>query len=104
MKCGKTNMTELVTINGIILSIQQYMKIGDKIIFYEAPELGSGISIISEAQRLDYKGDGFTCTFPWPQNDKALFKQFMDSVYENRNNPTVKDQLEKLKIVMELIR
>lgn len=97
-------MNELVTINGIILSMQQYMKIGEKIIFYEAPQSGSGISIITEGERLDYKGDGFTCTFPWPQNDKARFKQFMDSVYENRNDPTVKDQLEKLKIVMELIR
>ncbi len=97
-------MNELVSINGLLQSMSQYMKIGDSIIFHQAPQAGADISIITEEQRLNYEGDGSTCVFSWPATDRSQYKHFMEEVYKNKDNPTVKDQLEKLKIVMELVR
>jgi len=97
-------MNELVAVNGIIQSVNQYMKISDRIIFHQAPEAGAIISIMSEEERFEYRADGSTYAFPWPVSERAMYKQFMEEVYKNRDNPTVKDQLEKLKVVMELVR
>jgi hypothetical protein len=97
-------MTGMVAVNGIIQSMNQYMKISDRIIFHQAPPPGSTIYIMTEEERFDYEGDGVTYAFPWPASDRAQYKEFMELVYQKRDNPTVKDQLEKLKIVMELVR
>jgi hypothetical protein len=97
-------MSEIVSVNGLLQSMSQYMKIGDSIIFHQAPQAGAVISILTEEQRLDYEGDGSTCVFSWPQSDRSQYKHFMEEVYKYKDNPTVKDQLEKLKIVMELVR
>lgn len=97
-------MNELVSVNGIIQSINQYMKVGDLIIFHQAPEVGSYISILTEEERFDYDGDGSTYTFSLPASERRRYKEFMEEVYKNKDNPTIKDQLEKLKAVMELVR
>lgn len=97
-------MTEMVAVNGIIQSTHQYMKVSDRIIFHQAPPPGSTIYLMTEEQRFDYEGDGFTYAFPLPPSDRRIYKEFMEEVYQKRDNPTVKDQLEKLKIVMELVR
>jgi hypothetical protein len=97
-------MSELVAVNGMIQSVHQYMKVSGSIIFHQAPQAGALISIMTEEDRFDYEADGSTYTFPWPVSDRSKFKWFMEEVYKNKDNPTVKDQLEKLKAVMELVR
>lgn len=97
---------ELVVINGIIQSVSEYtVTNNNQIVFRNAPQSDSHVSIITDDHnRLDYRGDGLTTTFQGPSNDKAKFREFMNEVYNHRKNPTVKDALERLQIVMELVK
>jgi hypothetical protein len=97
-------MSELVAINGIVQARSQYMVSGDNIVFHIAPPCGSRICILSEDGRSDYEGTGDTYVYPGASNERTKYKQFMEDVYDKRYNPTVKDALEKLKVVMELVR
>mgnify|MGYP003332926958 FL=1 len=97
---------ELVVINGIIQSASEYtITSNNQIVFRNAPQSDSHVSIITDDHnRLDYRGDGLTNTFQGPSDDKAKFREFMTEVYKNKDNPSVKDALERLQIVMELVR
>lgn len=95
---------ELVIVNGIVQSVHEYMVQLDLIIFHRAPALGDRISITVGNARLEHEGNGSRTVFEMPSNEGVKFEQFMAKVWDNRDNPTVRDQLEKLKIVMELIR
>ena len=95
---------ELVAVNGIIQSVHSYMVQIDLIIFHQAPQLGDRVSITVGNARLDHEGNGTQLAFQMPSNEAVQFEHFMARVWDNRDNPTVRDQLEKLKIVMELIR
>lgn len=97
-------MMELVSVDGILQSRHAYMVVGDSIVFHSAPPFGSYISVMMDRHRTDFEGDGSSVVFPVAVSPEMQFKQFMDKVWENRDNPTVKDQLERLKVVMELIR
>ena len=95
---------ELVSVNGIIQSVSAYMLQGDVLIFHQAPDIGDRISISMGNAQLNHVGNGNRTVFELPNNEAVKFEQFMSRVWDNRDNPTVRDQLEKLKIVMELIR
>ena len=95
---------ELVSVNGIIQSVGAYMIQGDVLIFHRAPDIGDRISISMGNAQLNHEGNGSRTVFEMPNNEAVKFEQFMARVWEHRNNPTVKDQLEKLKVIMELIR
>ena len=96
---------ELVSVNGIIQSVGAYTIISSDILrFHQAPEIGDRISISVGNAQLNHVGNGSRTVFEMPSNEAVKFEQFMTKVWENRDNPTVRDQLEKLKIVMELIR
>lgn len=95
---------ELVAVNGIIQSVHEYMIQLDLVIFHRAPDLGDRVSITVGNARLDHEGNGAQLAFQMPSNEAVQFEYFMHRVWDNRDNPTVRDQLEKLKIVMELIR
>jgi hypothetical protein len=95
---------ELVAVNGIIQSVGAYMVQGDVLIFHQAPQIGDRISITIGKIRTEHEGNGSRTVFEMPNNEGLQFEQFMARVWEHRDNPTVKDQLEKLKIVMELVR
>lgn len=96
---------EIVIINGIIQARAEYHINANTIVFHNAPQAGSTINILTEDnERLDFHGDGSSCVFAGPASEKAKFRQFMTEVYNKKDDPTVKDQLEKLKIVMELVR
>lgn len=97
-------MNELVVLNGIIQSPHAYMMSGNTVVFHSAPEKGVEVSIVMDEHRYSYVGDGSTFVFPGAPSDRMQFKKLMEDVYEKRNDPAVKDQLEKLKIVMELVR
>ena len=97
-------MSELVVINGIIQAHHAYMMSGNTVVFHSAPERGSEVSIIMDEHTYNYVGDGNTFVFPGAPSGRMQFKRFMEEVYEKRDDPTVKDALEKLKIVMELLR
>lgn len=97
-------MDSLVVVNGIVQSVHEYMISGGCIIFHRAPQAGSFIFVMSYDTKFEYEADGNTFVFPIPTNDKANFRQFMEEVYDNRYNPSVKDVLDKLKVVMELTR
>lgn len=95
---------EIVVVNGIIQSVHEYMVQLDLIIFHRAPQLGDRISISIGNARLEHEGNGSRTVFEMPSNEGVKFEQFMARVWDKRDNPTVRDQLEKLKIVMELLR
>lgn len=95
---------ELVAVNGIIQGVGAYMIQGDVLIFHQAPDMGDRISITIGKTRTEHEGNGSRTVFEMPNSEAFQFEQFMERVWNYRDNPTVKDQLEKLKIVMELIR
>lgn len=95
---------ELVVVNGILQASYAYMMSGDSVVFHQAPPSGSDISILMDDTRYEYTGDGVTLVFPGLPTSRMNFRKFMEEVYEKRDDPTVKDQLEKLKMVMELVR
>lgn len=97
-------MMELVSVNGILQSRHAYMVVGDCIVFHSAPPAGSEIAIMIDRCRTEDVGNGTTVVFPVAISPELQFKQFMDKVWEQRENPTVKDTLEKLRVVMELVR
>lgn len=97
-------MSELVAIDGIVQARSQYMVSGDNIVFHIAPPCGSRVCIMSEDSRFDYEGTGTTYVYPGASSERTRYKQFMEDVYDKRLNPSVKDALEKLKVVMELVR
>ncbi len=97
-------MNELVVVNGILQARHAYMRSGDSVVFHTAPGAGSEVSIIMDDARFEYVGDGSTFVFHGTPSPRMQFRKFMEEVYEHQDNPTVKDQLEKLKIIMELVR
>ncbi len=97
-------MNELVVVNGILQARYAYMLSGDSVVFHTAPGAGSEVSIIMDDARYEYIGDGKTFVFHGTPSPRMQFRNFMEEVYEKKDDPTVKDALEKLKIVMELLR
>lgn len=97
-------MSELVVINGILQGKYAYMLSGDSVVFHTAPPAGSEVSILMDDTRFEYVGDGSTFVFQGTPSSRMKFRKFMEEVYEKKDYPTVKDALEKLKIVMELVR
>ena len=97
-------MSELVVVNGILQGKYAYMLSGDSVVFHSAPPAGSEVAIIIDDTRFEYVGDGSTFVFQGTPSARMQFRKFMEEVYEKKDDPTVKDQLEKLKIVMELVR
>ena len=96
---------ELVSVNGIIQSVGNYSILNNGMLkFHRAPGLGDRVSISVGNAQLNHEGNGSRTVFEMPNNEAVKFEQFMSRVWEYRNNPTVRDQLEKLKIVTELIR
>jgi hypothetical protein len=77
---------------------------GDSIVFHVAPSWNAEVSIIMDETTYSYTGDGSTFVFQGTPSYRMQFRKFMEEVYEKRDDPTVKDQLEKLKVVMELVR
>lgn len=76
------------------------------IIFHIAPQPLAKICVNIKGSMVTYTGNGTNCVFSIPTElrDEFEFKQFMDNVWKHRDNPTVKDTLGKLRVVMELIR
>ena len=99
-------MIELVSVNGILQSKHEYVVQDTCIIFHTAPQPLANICVNIKGSMVTYTGNGTNCVFsiPLELRDEFEFKQFMENVWKHRDNSTVKDQLEKLKIVMELVR
>jgi hypothetical protein len=95
---------ELVSIDGIIQGANAYTVLNGFIRFKNAPPAGSAVNIRNNLLNVTYEGNGTQVVFDMPITEEVKYKLFMTKVWENRDNPTVKDQIEKLKIVMELIR
>lgn len=99
------NMTVLVYVNGAVQApLFHYERVGNSIVFSQAPSSDSTIEIVTRETRNQYKGDGHTNVFETPHTPKLMFLQFAEEVWQHRENPAVKDALEKLKIVVELVR
>lgn len=97
-----------ININGIMQSTEMYSVEDISIKFHQAPSKGDDVRVVLPipSTSVRYMGDGEKCVFTLPSDvgKEIMFKEFMDSVWKHRNNPSVKDQLEKLKIIMELVR
>jgi len=99
-------MIELVSVNGIMQSTYAYIVQDTSIIFRVAPPPMAEVNVSIQGTNITYTGNGTNCVFNLPSDIRLEmeFKQFMHQAWLNRHNPTVKDQLEKLKVVMELVR
>lgn len=95
-----------VSVDGIMQSPYEYEQTNSSIIFKNAPDVGSNINVNVDGNVMTYIGNGINCMFtiPYAIREELQFKIFTNEVWKHRDNPTVKDQLEKLKIVMELVK
>jgi len=99
-------MTTLVSINGIMQSPYEYEELNHHLVFNEAPSAGANINVNIDGNIMTYLGNGTNRIFtvPFELREEIKFKNFAHEVWKHRDNPTVNDQIEKLKIVMELIK
>lgn len=96
----------MISVNGIIqLPNLDYTASGREIQFTMAPPMGSVVEIRSKGAVIRETGTGFIKTFWVDQilDDDPMLALFEDA-YRNRDNPTVIDLLEKLQVVVNLIK
>ena len=106
------NFPGFVTINGIVQSPSEYdIDANNNIVFNEAPPIGSYINIIFTNQftngpTLSLKGNGSVNVFniSHDNNEHIKFNKLVNDIVKHKDNPAVKDLLEQLHIVTELLR
>ena len=96
-----------VTINGIVqYDDSYYVTYDDRLIFAEAPPTGSSINITYNYGTIqNLRGNGTQNVFPVEGNiEQAKFSRLMRDITKHKDNPAVKDLLEQLRVVTELLR
>jgi hypothetical protein len=97
----------LISINGILQSDgSHYITNDDSLIFSEAPVTGSRIVIQYHNGLTRYfEGNGSQHIFPMGGHTEIMkFDRLMRDITKHKDNPAVKDLLEQLQIVTELLR
>lgn len=95
---------ELISINGLLIPMTEYTLFGRSIIFREQPAVGDMVSIIINEDKIEHVASGVTTIFSLPPETESDFKRLTEDLYKHKNNPTVKDYLDKLRVVVELLR
>ena len=100
-----------VTVNGIVQSSSEYhIDDNNNLVFSQAPAAGDRINVIFSqgavnSPTLALTGNGTQNVFFVEGNQELLkFNRLVDNIRKHRDNPAVKDLLEQLQIVTELLR
>jgi ribosomal protein L30/L7E len=96
----------LVIANGIIQSSHEYIISDGKVVFWRVPPPDSTVTIRIRNKTISHQCNGFINVFPIPEEiiEEIRFQEFFKNVLIHKDNPAVKDQLEKLKAIVELLR
>ena len=97
----------LITVNGIVqYDENHYITNNDCLIFNEAPSMGSSIVIQYHNGSTKYfEGNGSQNVFPIDGHTEITkFYRLIKDITKHKDNPAVKDLLEQLRIVTELLR
>jgi hypothetical protein len=96
----------LIIVNGIIQSSHEYIITDGKVAFHRVPPPDSTVTIRIRNKTISHQCNGFINVFSIPEEiiEEMRFQDFFKKVWIHKDNPSVKDQLDKLKVVMELIR
>lgn len=107
----KMSLTGFVTVNGIVQSPSAYhIDNDDRLIFNQAPSAGDNINVILSqgdvnGPVLAFNGNGTQHVFDVEGNNELLkFNRLMNDIRKHKDKPAVKDLLEQLQIVTELLR
>lgn len=93
-----------VSVNGVRIHWTDYTFVNNSIVFTQAPPASSLIEIQIHNSVMAHMGDGTTVMFDTTRLTKAQeFREMFEKIWKHRNNPTIKDQLEKLQVLVELV-
>jgi hypothetical protein len=97
----------LVSINGIIQADAAYKEAETYIMFRNAPPAGSDVYIVasdggSYSKSVYHEGDGTRCFFTLPE--KHHFRVFLEDLETYKDHPAVKDQIERLQVILALVK
>jgi hypothetical protein len=96
----------LVSIDGILqIPGVDYHQGKDLISFSEPPHIGASITITTEdGVLLNIIADGFTYLFRYIDEESSKITEMLEQSVKHRDVPAVADQLERLKVVVELAK
>jgi hypothetical protein len=105
------NLDGFVTVNGIVQSSSEYhIDDNNNLVFRQAPAAGDCVNIILSqgainSPTLSFTGNGTQNVFFVEDNNELMrFNRLIDNVRKHRDTPAVKDLLEQLQVVTELLR
>jgi hypothetical protein len=105
------NSSGFVTVNGIVQSSSDYyIDDNDRLIFNQAPSAGDNINVVFSQGEVNgpvlvFNGNGTQNVFVVEGNTELLkFNRLMNDIRKHKDKPVVKDLLEQLQIVTELLR
>lgn len=96
----------IISINGIVQIPGVDYHLGkDSVVFLQAPQRGSSITIMTEKGVLmNVIGDGSTYLFRYIDEESSKITEMLEQAFKHRDVPAVADQLERLKVVVELAK
>lgn len=95
-----------VSINGIFqVPGIDYHAGKDMISFTQPPQAGATITIMGERGVLmNVIGDGVTYLFRYIDEESSKISEMLETAFKHRDVPAVADILERLQVVVELVR
>jgi hypothetical protein len=103
----RSRICYIVSINGILQAAASYKETSERIVFRQAPAAGDTIQIVASdgvnfSEYITYEGNGVTYIFHLPEVEN--FYQFMNDLEEYKDHPAVKDQIEKMQVILALVK
>lgn len=98
----------LVYIDGFLLQVNiDYQVVSNMVMFKQAPPRGSQVqitdgSLSGSTRYVSYQGDGARVVFSTPEQSE--FNDLIDDLATYRDHPTVADVVERLKVVLALVK
>ena len=95
------------SINGVLLIPGiDYVVDREYMSFTQAPRYGDRIHVMTPNANADFYGNDVTFRFPMPTviQKSEVLEGLMHDLDEYMDHPTVKDQLERLQVVLELVK
>lgn len=94
-----------VYVDGVMQHDHEYSIINDRIMFRDAPSALSTITIvdgIGQDIKITHRADGSTLCFATPE--QSAFDRLIVDLTKYRDHPSVKDMIERLQVVLALIK
>ena len=96
-----------VHLNGVrLMPMHDYTIVDERVNFTQVPRHGDLIQIATPTSNCQFYGNDIQVGFPITESIKKSIRlgQLMDDLLIYMDNPTVKDQLERLQVVLELVK